>query len=83
MTTIALTKQTFVSKVMSLLLNKPSRFVIAFLPWSKRTLVWWLQSPSLGLGFPAWAVSSLTVGQADLWDYLWPGSTSGRPGTGP
>ena len=83
MTTIALTGQTFVSKVMSLLLNMLSRFVIAFIPRSKHLLVSSLQSPSLGLGFPAWATGSWTVGQADLWDFLWPESTSGYPGTGP
>ena len=44
--TIALTIQTFVGKVMSLFLNMPSRFVIAFLPRSKRLLISWLQSPS-------------------------------------
>ena len=44
--TIALTRQAFVSKVMSLLFNMMSRFVIAFLPRSKRLLVSWLQSPS-------------------------------------
>ena len=40
--TIALTRQTFVSKVMSLLFNKLSRFIIAFLPRSKRLLISWL-----------------------------------------
>ena len=44
--TIALTRQTFVSKVMSLLFNMPSRFVIAFLPRSNHLLISWLQSPS-------------------------------------
>ena len=44
--TIALTRQTFVSKVMSLLLNMLSRLVITFLPSSKRLLISWLQSPS-------------------------------------
>ena len=44
--TIALTVQTFVGKVMSLLLNMLSRFVMAFLPRSKRLLISWLQSPS-------------------------------------
>ena len=44
--TIALTIQTFVSKVMSLLFNTLSRFVIAFLPRSKCLLILWLQSPS-------------------------------------
>uniref|UniRef100_A0AC11DD45 Uncharacterized protein n=2 Tax=Ovis aries TaxID=9940 RepID=A0AC11DD45_SHEEP len=44
--TIALTRQTFVGKVTSLLLNMPSRLVITFLPRSKRLLISWLQSPS-------------------------------------
>ena len=44
--TIALIRQTFVGKVMSLLLNMLSRLVITFLPRSKRLLISWLQSPS-------------------------------------
>ena len=44
--TIALTRQTFVGKVMSLLLNMLSRLVITFLPRSKCLLISWLQSPS-------------------------------------
>ena len=44
--TIALTKQTFVDNVMSLLFNMLSRLVITFLPRSKRLLISWLQSPS-------------------------------------
>ena len=44
--TIALTRWTFVSKVMSLLLNMLSRMVITFLPSSKHLLISWLQSPS-------------------------------------
>ena len=44
--TIALTRQTFVGKVMSLFLNMLSRLVITFLPRSKRLLISWLQSPS-------------------------------------
>ena len=44
--TIALTRQTFVSKVMSLLYNILFRLVIAFLPRSKCLLISWLQSPS-------------------------------------
>ena len=44
--TIALTRQTFVGKVMSLLLNILSRLVITFIPRSKRLLISWLQSPS-------------------------------------
>ena len=44
--TIALTRWTFVGKVMSLLFNMLSRLVITFLPRSKRLLISWLQSPS-------------------------------------
>ena len=44
--TIALTRRTFVGKVMSLLFYILSRLVIAFLPRSKRLLISWLQSPS-------------------------------------
>ena len=44
--TIALTRRTFVGKVMSLLFNMLSRFVIAFLPRSKCVLISWQQSPS-------------------------------------
>ena len=44
--TIALTRQTFVSKVMSLLFNMLSRLVITFLPRSKHLLISWLQSPT-------------------------------------
>ena len=43
---IALTRQTFVGKVMSLLLNMLSRLVITFLPRSKHLLISWVQSPS-------------------------------------
>ena len=44
--TIALTRRTFVGKVMSLLLDMLSRLVITFLPRGKRLLISWLQSPS-------------------------------------
>ena len=44
--TIALTRWTFVCKVMSLLFNMQSRWVIAFLPRNKCLLISWLQSPS-------------------------------------
>ena len=44
--TIALTRRTFVGKVMYLFFNLLSRFVIAFLPRSKHFLISWLQSPS-------------------------------------
>ena len=42
---IALTRRTFVDKVMSLLLNMLSRLIITFLPRSKQLLISWLQSP--------------------------------------
>ena len=45
--TLALTRQTFVGKVMSLLLNMLSRLVITFLPKSKRLSISWLHSPSV------------------------------------
>ena len=44
--TVALTRQTFVGKVTSLLLNMLSKLVITFLPRSKRLLISWLQSQS-------------------------------------
>ena len=44
--TIALTIQIFVGKVVSLLFNMLSRFVIAFVPKKKQLLISWLQSPS-------------------------------------
>ena len=55
--TIALTRWTFVSKVMSLLFNMLSRLVIAFLPRSKCLLISWLQSPSAVLLEPKKTVS--------------------------
>ena len=58
--TIALTRQTFVGKVMSLLANTLSRFVIAFLPRSKRLLISWLQSPSAVILEPK-KIKSVTV----------------------
>jgi len=45
--TIALTRRTFVGKVMSLLFNMLSKLVITFLPRSKHLLISWLQSPSV------------------------------------
>ena len=44
--TVALTRRTFVGKVMSLLFNMLSKLAMAFLPRSKRILISWLQSPS-------------------------------------
>ena len=58
--TIALTRQTFVVKVMSLLFNMLSRLVIAFLPRSKRLLISWLQSPSAVILAPK-KINSATV----------------------
>ena len=58
--TIALTIQTFVSKVMSLLFNMLSRFVIAFLPSSKRLLISRLQPPSAEIVEPK-KINSVTV----------------------
>ena len=59
-TTIPLTRWTFVGKVMSLLFNKLSRFVIAFLPRSKHLLISWLKSPSAVIWEPK-KIKSLTV----------------------
>ena len=58
--TIALTRQTFVTKVMSLLLNMLSKLVISFLPRSKRLLISWLQSPFAVIFEPP-KIKSLTV----------------------
>ena len=58
--TIALTRWTFVGKVMSLLFNMLSRFVIAFLPRSKHLLISWLQSPSAVILEPK-RIKSVTV----------------------
>ena len=57
---IALTVWTFVSKVMSLLFNTLNRFVIAFLPRSKRLLISWLQSPFAVILEPP-KINSVTV----------------------
>ena len=58
--TIALTRWTFVGKVMSLLFNMLSRFVIVFLPRSKVLLISWLQSPSAVILEPE-KIKSVTV----------------------
>ena len=57
---IALTRWTFVGKVMSLLSNMLSRLLIAFLPKSKRLLISWLQSSSAGILEPP-KIKSATV----------------------
>ena len=58
--TIALTRQTFVGKVMSLLFSMLTRLVIAFLPRSEHLLISWLQSPSAVILEPP-KIKSLTV----------------------
>ena len=58
--TIALTRQTFVDKVMSLLFHMLSRLVIIFLPRTKRLLISWLQSPSAVISEPK-KIKSATV----------------------
>ena len=63
--TIALTRQTFVGKVMSLLFNMLSRLVITFVPRSKHILIPWLQSPSAVILEPSPSkMKSLTVSMA-------------------
>jgi len=58
--TIALTRQTFVGKVMSLLFNLLTRLIIAFLPRSKHLLISWLQSSSAVILEPK-KIKSVTV----------------------
>ena len=58
--TIALSRQTFVDKVMSLFFNMLSRLVITFLPRSKHLFISWLQSPSSVILEPK-KIKSLTV----------------------
>ena len=58
--TIALTRQTFVGKIMSLLFNMLSRLVIAFFPRSKCLLISWLQSPSAVILEPK-KIKSVTI----------------------
>ena len=58
--TIALTRQTFVGKVLSLLFNMLSRLVIAFLPRSKHLLITWMQSPSAVILEPK-KIKSVTI----------------------
>ena len=59
--TIALTRRTFLGKVVSLLSNMLSRLVIAFLPRSKHLLISWLQSSSAVIGI-----------MIDYFPVLWP-----------
>ena len=68
--TIALTRQTFVDKVMPLLFNMLSRFVITFLPRSKYLLISWLQSPSAVILEPP-KIKSVTVFIVSLFAMKW------------
>ena len=69
--TIALTGQTFVGKVMSLLFNMLSRLVTTFLPRSKRLLISWLQSPSAVILEPP-PIKSVTVSPSIYHDVMGP-----------
>ena len=69
--TIALTRWTFVGKVMSLLFNMLSRLVIAFLPRSKHLLISWLQSSSAVILEPK-KMKSLTVSPSICYEVMGP-----------
>ena len=66
--TIALTRWTFVGKVMSLLFYMLSRLVITFLPRSKRLLISWLQSPSAVIFEPPKIKSDTVSGPITSWE---------------
>ena len=68
---IALTRRTFVGKVISLLFNILSRFLITFLPRSKHLLISWLQSPSAVILEPP-KIKSDTVSTVSLFPHLFP-----------
>ena len=74
--TIALTRWTFVGKVVFLLFSMPSRVVIAFLPRSKCLLISWLQSPSAVILEPPVQVRCMIL---DAWG--WCTETTQRDGT--
>ena len=63
---VALTRRAFVSKVMSLLFNILSKFVITFLPRSKHLLISWLQSPSAVI----WSTRKLSLSLFPLFLHL-------------
>ena len=71
--TIALTRWTFIAKVMSLLFNMLSRLVITFLPRSKRLLNSWLQSPSAVILEPR-KIKSATVSPSICHEVMGPGA---------
>ena len=64
--TIALTRWTFVGKVMSLFFNMLSELVIAFLPRSKRLLISWLQLPSAVILEPPKIKSPMAESEEEL-----------------
>ena len=74
--TIALTRRTFVDKVMSLLLSMLSRLVITFLPRSKHLLISWLQSPSAVILEPRKIKSATvsTVSPSICYEVMGPGA---------
>ena len=72
--TIALTRRTFVDKIMSLLFNMLSRLVITFLPRSKRLLISWLQSPSAVILEPI-KIKSATVSHCFTIYFPWSDGT--------
>jgi len=74
--TIALTRRTFVGKVMSLLFNMLSRLVITFFPRSKRLLISWLQSPSAVILEPP-KIKSATVSPSICHEVMGPDARSG------
>ena len=67
--TIALTRQIFIGKVMSLLLNMLSRLVITFLLKSKRLLISWLQSPPAMILEPR-KIKSVTVSPSICYEVM-------------
>ena len=69
--TIALTRWTFVSKIMSLFFNMLSRLVRAFLPRSKHLLISWLQSPSAVILEPQ-KIKSVTVSPSICYEVMRP-----------
>ena len=69
--TIALTRWTFVDKVMSLRFNMLSRLVITFLPKSRRLLISWLQSPSAVILEPR-KIKSATVSTSICYEVMGP-----------
>ena len=76
--TIALTRWTFVGKVMSLLFNMLSRLVITFLPRGKRVLISWLQLPPVVILEPN-KIKSLTVSPSICHEVMGPAEKAMAP----